>query len=121
MFHQILVAPEDRCSQRFLWRECESQPPDVYEMLVMTFGAACSPCIAQYVKDTNALRFRDRFPRAVSSILNHHYVDDFVDSFESTAKAIEVAQQVREIHAAAGYELRNFTSSSAEVIASRGQ
>lgn len=116
MFHQILVAPEDRCSQRFLWRDNENQSPDLYEMLVMTFGAACSPCIAHYVKDTNAVEFRDRYPRAVKSILDHHYVDDFVDSFESVSKAIEVAQQVREIHASAGYELRRFTSNSSEVV-----
>ena len=41
MFHQVVVAEEDRCSQRFLWRDDDSGPPEVYEMLVMTFGAAC--------------------------------------------------------------------------------
>ncbi|XP_065363858.1 uncharacterized protein LOC135957111 [Calliphora vicina] len=51
MFHQVVVAEEDRCSQRFLWRDDASGPPEVYEMLVMTFGAACSPCIAHYVKE----------------------------------------------------------------------
>ncbi|XP_065365551.1 uncharacterized protein LOC135958583 [Calliphora vicina] len=51
MFHQVVVAEEDRCSQRFLWRDDASGPSEVYEMLVMTFGAACSPCIAHYVKE----------------------------------------------------------------------
>ncbi|XP_037825055.1 uncharacterized protein LOC119613182 [Lucilia sericata] len=116
MFHQVLVAPEDRCSQRFLWREDNREPPDCYEMLVMTFGAACSPCVAHYVKETNALCYRDQYPRAVKSILDHHYVDDFVDSFPSSARAIEISQQVRNIHKAAGFELRNFSSNSSEVI-----
>ncbi|XP_037821294.1 uncharacterized protein LOC119610232 isoform X1 [Lucilia sericata] len=116
MFHQVVVAEEDRCSQRFLWRDNESGPPEVYEMLVMTFGAACSPCIAHYVKETNAMEYRDRFPRAVKSILDHHYVDDFVDSFDSPLKAIEIAIQVGEIHKAAGFEMRNFTSNSSEVV-----
>ncbi|XP_073843555.1 uncharacterized protein [Musca autumnalis] len=116
MFHQIIIAEEDRCSQRFLWRENEHCPPDVYEMTVMTFGAACSPCIAQYVKETNALEFRDRYPRAVKAIIDNHYVDDFVDSFETSEKAIEISMQVREIHKSAGFELRNFTSNSKEVV-----
>ena len=116
MFHQILVAPEDRCSQRFLWREDENKTPDVYEMLVMTFGAACSPCVAQYVKESNALSFRDDFPRAVRSIIDNHYVDDFVDSFTTLLIAIEVAQQVRDIHKSAGFELRGFSSNSPEVV-----
>ncbi|XP_046803770.1 uncharacterized protein LOC124419201 [Lucilia cuprina] len=85
-------------------------------MLVMTFGAACSPCVAHYVKETNALCYRDQHPRAVKSILDHNYVDDFVDSFPNPARAIEIAQQVRNIHKAAGFELRNFSSNSSEVI-----
>ncbi|XP_065361998.1 uncharacterized protein LOC135955572 [Calliphora vicina] len=89
MFHQVIVAPEDRCSQRFLWREDTREPPDSYEMLVMTF---------------------------VKSIVDHHYVDDFVDSFPTSARAIEIAKQVRDIHKSAGFELRNFSSNSSKVI-----
>ncbi|XP_065356291.1 uncharacterized protein LOC135950688 [Calliphora vicina] len=116
MFHQVIVAPEDRCSQRFLWREDTREPPISYEMLVMTFGAACSPYVAHYMKETNALSYRDKYPRAVKSIVDHHYVDDFVDSFPTPARAIEIAKQVRDIHKAAGFELRNFSSNSSKVI-----
>lgn len=116
MFHQVLVAPEDRCSQRFLWRDNDILSPDVYEMNVMTFGAACSPCVAHYVKEINAVHYRDKYPRAVKSILERHYVDDFVDSFSTASKAIEVSKQVRDIHKAAGFELRNFSSNSPEVV-----
>ena len=94
----------------------DSGPPEVYEMLVMTFGAACSSCIAHYVKETNAMEYRDRFPRAMKSILDHHYVDDFVGSFDSPSKTIAIAVQILEIHKAAGFEMRNFTSNSSEVI-----
>ncbi|XP_065365548.1 uncharacterized protein LOC135958579 [Calliphora vicina] len=89
MFHQVIVAPEDRCSQRFLWREDTREPPDSYKMLVMTFGAACSPCVAHYVKETNALSYRDKYPRAVKSIVDHHYVDDFVDIIVALKGTVE--------------------------------
>nr|XP_043069093.1 uncharacterized protein LOC122321985 [Drosophila bipectinata] len=73
MFHQVLIRPEDRCSQRFLWRDGnDDRDPDVYEMNVMTFGAACSPSTAHYVKTVNALKFRDSDPRAVKAIIYHH-------------------------------------------------
>ncbi|XP_067615344.1 uncharacterized protein [Eurosta solidaginis] len=124
MFHQILIRPEDRCAQRFLWRNGDSgQPPDIYEMCVMTFGAACSPCTAHYVKTRNALEHVDdnRYTsRTVTAILENHYVDDLADSFDSAKEAITVANQVREIHKEAGFELRNFTSNSEEVIAALG-
>ncbi|XP_067625142.1 uncharacterized protein [Eurosta solidaginis] len=120
MFHQVLIRPEGRCAQRFLWRDGENKnSPDVYEMCVMTFGAACSPCAAQYVKTRNALEYNVEDPyaaRAVKAILNFHYVDDFVDSFDSENEAIAVATKVRDIHLNAGFELRNFTSSSAKVV-----
>ncbi|XP_049316979.1 uncharacterized protein LOC125779750 [Bactrocera dorsalis] len=124
MFHQVLIREDDRCAQWFLWRDGDAtQPPDVYEMCVMTFGAACSPCAANYVKKVNALEHQDEHgttARAVKAILDHHYVDDFVDSFSSEVEAISVSEQVRAIHMDAGFELRNFTSNSSKVLAAIG-
>ncbi|XP_044573975.1 uncharacterized protein LOC123258163 [Drosophila ananassae] len=109
MFHQVLIRPEDRCSQRFLWRDGnDDRDPDVYEMNVMTFGAACSPSTAHFVKTVNALKFRDSDPRTVKAIIDHHYVDDYVDSFALESEVIAVSTRVKEIHA----ELCQFLSSS---------
>ncbi|XP_041673750.1 uncharacterized protein LOC121529822 [Drosophila eugracilis] len=121
MFHQVLIRPEGRCSQRFLWRDGnDDREPDIYEMNVMTFGAACSPSTAHYVKTVNALKFRDSDPRAVKAIIDHHYVDDYVDSFDTESEAIEVSTRVKEIHAEAGFELCQFLSSSPIVEAALG-
>ncbi|XP_044571285.1 uncharacterized protein LOC123257215 [Drosophila ananassae] len=116
MFHQVLIRPEDRCAQRFLWRDGNDQrDPDVYEMCVMTFGAACSPSAAHHVKTVNAKRFLDSDPRAVKAIVDYHYVDDYVDSFATESEAIEVSSRVKKIHAEGGFELCKFSSSSPTV------
>ncbi|XP_043069090.1 uncharacterized protein [Drosophila bipectinata] len=117
MFHQVLMQPKDRCAQRFLWRDGDDQrEPDVYEMTVMTFGAACSPCSADYVKTVNALRYSSTDPRAALAINEYHYVDDYVDRFASEDEAIAISTRVREIHSEAGFDLCRFTSSSASVV-----
>ncbi|XP_043661589.1 uncharacterized protein LOC122625564 [Drosophila teissieri] len=121
MFHQVLIRPEDRCSQRFLWRDGDDErDPDVYEMNVMTFGAACSPSAAHYVKTMNALKYRDSDPRAVKAITDYHYVDDYVDSFATESEAISVSTRVKEIHKDAGFELCKFSSSSPTVETALG-
>ncbi|XP_070133567.1 uncharacterized protein [Drosophila bipectinata] len=115
---KVLIRPEDRCSQRFVWRDGnDDRDPDLYEMNVMIFGAACSPSTAHYVKTVNVLKFRDSDPRAVKAIIDHHYVDDYVGSFATESKAIEVFTRVKEIHAEAGFELCQFSSSSPVVKA----
>ncbi|XP_065356286.1 uncharacterized protein LOC135950683 [Calliphora vicina] len=116
MFHQVIIQPSDRISQRFLWRNGDqSKKPNEYEMLVMIFGAACSPCSAIHVMKTNAKEHNDCNPRAIEAILEHHYMDDFVDSFDSIEEAIEISKQVREIHKNGGFELRGFISNSNRV------
>lgn len=76
MFHQIVVPKEDRCALRFYWRDDDGQLL-VLEMCVMSFGATCSPSIAQYVKNLNAEQHRARYPAAADSILLNTYVDDW--------------------------------------------
>lgn len=64
----------------------------------------------------NAEQFKEKFLRAVDAIQNNHYVDDFIDSVDNHQQAIELATQVKFIHAAAGFHIRNWSSNSSEVI-----
>ncbi|XP_053956165.1 uncharacterized protein LOC128861814 [Anastrepha ludens] len=117
MFHQVAIQPVDRCAQRFLWRDGENtKPPEEYEMRVMIFGAACSPCSAQYVMRLNAKEHHESHPRAIKAIFDHHYIDDFVDSFDGIEEAVDISKQVRDIHSDGGFELRGFVSNSEKVV-----
>ncbi|XP_075156642.1 uncharacterized protein LOC142229926 [Haematobia irritans] len=119
MFHRIFVKEDDRYAQKFLWRNCDaSREPDVYIMNVLIFGASCSPCISQYVKNLHASKYEVQYPEAVSAIINNHYVDDFLLSADTAEQAIKVSKNVHFIHSEAGFNLRNWCSNSSEVLES---
>ena len=69
MFHQVLIRVEDQMSQCFFWVDTEGTTI-VYVMQVMTFGACCSPSTAQFVKNTNAEQFANKYPAAYDAITN---------------------------------------------------
>ncbi|XP_058827701.1 uncharacterized protein LOC131687632 [Topomyia yanbarensis] len=117
MYHQVLMKEDDQHCQRFFWRENKTDTnPSIYVMQVMTFGACCSPSTAQYVKNRNALRFQQYHPAAVQAITKRHYVDDMLVSVESEEDAISLARDVKMIHNAAGFEMRNWISNSQAVL-----
>ena len=117
MFHQVRVNPEDQGAQMFLWRNGDAtREMETYCMQVMTFGASCSPSLANYVKNTNAMRFSDKFPLEVDSILQNTFVDDWLQSTASEAKMISMAKHVYEIHMSGGFEMRNWISNSDKVL-----
>lgn len=89
-------------------------------MTSMTFGATCSPCSAHFVRNRNAEEHMPRDEDALRSIIEHHYVDDYVASFESAEKAIEVTNSVTAIHREGGFELRAFVSNDRCVQAAVG-
>ncbi|XP_062540966.1 uncharacterized protein LOC134209009 [Armigeres subalbatus] len=121
MFHQIRIQEKDKHFQRFLWRDNHMDEPQVYVMDVATFGATCSPCIAQYIKNRNALRFAELYPRAVEGIVKNHYVDDFLDSVETEEEAVKLISTVKMIHAAAGFQIGKFHSNSSRVLSLLGE
>ncbi|XP_065091276.1 uncharacterized protein LOC135712246 [Ochlerotatus camptorhynchus] len=98
-----------------------SLPVEVYVIDVATFGSTCSPCLAQYVKNRNAEENRTEFPEAVEAIVNNHYVDDYLDSRDTEEEAIRIASEVKQVHAKAGFELRNWLSNSEEVVRRVGE
>lgn len=112
MFSQIKIRPEDQQAQRFVWRDDPSQPVSHFVMSSMIFGAICSPCVAEFVKNHNAQEFQHEYPEAASDIINKHYVDDYVASFTDEEDAIRICQDVVCVNAKGGFELRNFTSNS---------
>ncbi|XP_062710516.1 uncharacterized protein LOC134288741 [Aedes albopictus] len=121
MFHQIRIREQDKQSQRFLWRNGPEEPMQTYIMDVSTFGASCSPCSAQFIKNKNAREFTEVFPRAVDAIIYNHYVDDFLDCTDTEEEAIELVQNVKTIHAAAGFKISKFRSNSDKVLSAIGE
>ncbi|XP_062699419.1 uncharacterized protein LOC134284496 [Aedes albopictus] len=103
-------------SQRFLWRTNPESTPDVYTMDVVTFGATCSPCSAQYAKNLNAADYEAEYPEAARAITKNTYVDDYLDSRDTIEEAVQLAVSVREVHSKAGFELRNWHSNAQEIL-----
>ncbi|XP_065085343.1 uncharacterized protein LOC135707451 [Ochlerotatus camptorhynchus] len=97
MYHQYRIRKADKHAQCFLFRTDTSSKPDVYVMDEGTFGAACSPASAQYVKNLNASQHADRFPDATKAIVRRHYVDDYLESADTVEEAITRAKEI--IHA----------------------
>lgn len=122
MYHRVAINAEDQHAQRFLWRACDpKKSPEVYVMQVMTFGATCSPFQAQYVKNTNADDFGMEFGKAIRAIVLHTYVDDTLHSLDTVNEAIEVAQQMKTVNAAANFNIRNWHSNSTQVLNALGE
>lgn len=116
MFLRVKIREEDQHALRFLWRDDPAGELKTYLMTSLIFGANCSPFVAQFVKNLNARRYESSMPDAVNAIYNSHYVDDYIDSFPDDASAIEMVKNIRSIHSAGGFEIRNFTSNSVAVL-----
>ncbi|XP_072930335.1 uncharacterized protein [Epargyreus clarus] len=118
MFLRITMREEDRDALRFLWREDRREgPPTEYRMRSVIFGAASSPCTAIYIKNRNAKEHQQQFPEAVDAIINNHYMDDYLQSFDSVEQAIRVASDVDYVHQRAKFFLQKWASNRPAVLA----
>ncbi|KAG5872502.1 hypothetical protein JTB14_025035 [Gonioctena quinquepunctata] len=50
------------------------------------------------------------------AIINHHYVDDYLDGTETEEGAVKLIGDVIYVHSKAGFEIRNFISNSLVVL-----
>lgn len=115
MFPQIKVREEDRDSQRYIWFTPEGQLKE-FRMSSVIFGASASPFTAIYVKDRNAKDFQDQYPQATRSIIQDHYMDDFLGSLDDPEDAARLAAEVLHIHAQCGFEMRSWVSNVPECL-----
>ena len=88
MYHQVRVTEADQPALRFLWRGADrKREPDTYQMQVHVFGAASSSCTANYVLQRCASENALDFPEAAAAVHSRFYVDDYLDSLNTTEEA----------------------------------
>ncbi|XP_075989157.1 uncharacterized protein LOC142986969 [Anticarsia gemmatalis] len=123
MFMQVQLRVQDRDALRYLWRgdRRDDNPPEEYRMKSLIFGASSSPSTAIYVKNLNAKQYEVSNPEAALAIKNKHYVDDYLDSFETLEDAIRITKDVRQIHQNASFELKQWKSNSPSLLAALGE
>lgn len=116
MYHRVYVRIEDRDAQRFLWLPVGSERAIEMRMEVMTFGAKCSPAVAQYVKNINADLFEKDCPEAVFAIKHLTYMDDFLGSYDSKEQAKRVMEDIIRIQLHAGFQMKKWRSSDPSLL-----
>ena len=87
MFLQVAVPKEECRYLRFLWRSDPNNDIDVYEYNRHVFGARSSPICVNYALQQSATDQKDAFPEMVRIVDRNFYMDDFIKSLSSTAKA----------------------------------
>ena len=117
MFLQVELQNKDRQYHRFLWRDFDtSRDPDIYEFTRLLFGNTASPFCSQYVLQTHAKTHALDFPEAAVTVNDSMYVDDVLDSCETTENAQQLRRQLSELLALAGFKLRKWSSNEPVVI-----
>ena len=120
MFHQCQTIEEDQPALRFLWRNLETKrSPDVYQMPVMIFGTASSPCTANYVLRKTADDNCDDpsfSPETINTVKRNFYMDDLLKSVRDEATATKLQQELTALLARGGFRLTKWSSSSREVL-----
>ena len=98
MYHQTFVSPKNRDALRFVWRKFSTDPIEDYRMSVHILGKIDSPCIANWVvRKTAKEQTKSYSKKAIESILEHFYMNDFLDSFSSQPESINTCKEISEI------------------------
>ncbi|XP_070543712.1 uncharacterized protein [Ptychodera flava] len=112
MFHRFRVNEDDRDYLRFLWwkdSDFDSKPA-TYRMKVHLFGAVSSPGCANYGLKQVAKDNPQYGEKAVNFVSRNFYVDDGLESLESSQEAIQLIKNVRNLCAEGNLRLHKFIS-----------
>ena len=117
MFLQVGLLKDDRIYHRFLWRNLDSsREPYVYEFQRLVFGNTASPFIAQFVLQKHAKDNADDYCEAAGTVSDSMYVDDVLDSRETSKDVIELRRQLSELLGLASFRLRKWSSNEKSVL-----
>ncbi|KAJ8359096.1 hypothetical protein SKAU_G00156210 [Synaphobranchus kaupii] len=117
MFHQVRLRPDDRPLLRFLWRDLKvDQPPRTFEWQVLPFGTTCSPCCAIYALQRHVVDHSQPDDALRFSVEKCFYVDNCLQSVRTPGEAKMLVDQLRDLLASAGFELRQWACNDPSVL-----
>ena len=86
-------------------------------MCVHIFGKVDSPCCSNRVLKRTAIDNKPEFSsRAIEAVLEHFYMDDYLDSFPGLEEAIKVILEVVQLLKLGGFNLTKFVSNNSEIV-----
>ena len=110
MFLQVGVLDCDQPSLHFLWREDPTTNVVVYQYTRNIFGAKDSPTCAKYALQLTARDNVSQYPEAAKAVLENFYLDDYLDSVESSERALKRSKELVHLLHLGGFKLTKFVS-----------
>ena len=117
MLHQIRVRYNDCDALCFLWREHMFDLIEDFKRNSHLFGKADSPWIVNWTLQKTVKDNEDQI-RFVSSraILEKFYINNYLDSFRTTQKAINTCIEAIKTLLSGGFKLTKFISNSSKIL-----
>ena len=118
MFHQVEVPSKDRDALRYLWwpNGDTEKEPEIFRMTRHLFGGTWSPSVCTYALQQTARNHSQDFkPEVAQAVLHGFYVDDYLKSLQTEAKAIEMVTDLPKLLARGGFRLCKWLCNKKEV------
>ncbi|XP_073839511.1 uncharacterized protein [Musca autumnalis] len=116
MFRQIKVVDNQQHYQQILWRSSDSDIY-VYKLKTVTYGTSSAPYLSIRVLHQLAADEKETYPEASNILMTDTYVDDIISGADTESEAIFLPKQLVNLLSAGGFNLRKWTSNSAELMA----
>ena len=112
IFLQVGVPNCDQPSLRFLWRENPTTNVVVYHYTRQIFGAKNSPTCVNYALQCTARDNVSQYPEATKAVLENFYMDDYLDSVESSERALKRSKELVHLLHLGWFKFTKFVSNA---------
>ncbi|XP_065082970.1 uncharacterized protein LOC135705275 [Ochlerotatus camptorhynchus] len=118
MYRQLWTSAVDTDYLRIVWRSDPDEPLEHYRLLTVTYGTACAAYQAMAALRKVAEDNKEEFPLAAERIPKNFYVDDLLSGANTIEEAIHLRNEIRDVLAIAGFNLRKWNSNERQLLGS---